>query len=236
MPKGFNSFARLLAASSVPLRHLADECEEWEVHGDDDGADGDAEEADHDRLDERQKARDGRVNFLFVEVCDLAEHGIERAGLFADADHLRNHVGEYVARAQRLDERLAALNAHANLVYRLFENDVSGGARSDVERLEDGHARRKKRRERAREARDGDLAKDGPDNRNFQEQPVNQSVAFRRLVVGANDDDEGDDYTEDDESANACEEVANADDDARRERELFAGAEQAREDALERRD
>lgn len=33
--------------------HLADEGEEREVHGDDDGADGDAEEADHDRLDER---------------------------------------------------------------------------------------------------------------------------------------------------------------------------------------
>src|SRR5256714_8544932 len=89
MPKGFNSFARLLAASSVPLRHLADECEEWEVHGDDDGADGDAEEADHDRLDERQKTGDGRVNLLLVEVRDLAEHCVQSDGLPAVADHLR---------------------------------------------------------------------------------------------------------------------------------------------------
>src|SRR5215207_8725518 len=107
------SFGRLwfLRRSVAAVGHLADEGEEGEVHGDDDAADGDAEEADHDRLDEGQKGGDGRVHLLLVEVGDLAEHGVERARLFADGDHLRDHVGEDVGRLQRLDDRLAALDA-----------------------------------------------------------------------------------------------------------------------------
>ena len=115
--------------------HLADEGEEGEVHGYDDGADGDAEETDHDRLDERQEARDGRVHLLLVEVRYLAEHGVERARLLAYADHLRDHVGEHVARPQGLDDRLAALHPDANLVDRVLDDRVARRARRDVERL-----------------------------------------------------------------------------------------------------
>ena len=43
----------------MPLREFADECEERQVHGDDDGADGDAEEADEDGFDHRQQVGDG---------------------------------------------------------------------------------------------------------------------------------------------------------------------------------
>src|SRR5205085_4145680 len=207
-----------------------------EVHGDDDGADGDAEEADHDRLDERQKTRDGRVDFLLVEVRDLAEHGVERAGLLADADHLRDHVGEHVGRLQRLDDGFAALDADANLVDRLFEYDITGGARRDVERLQDRHARREQRRQRARKPGDRDLAQNPTHDWNLQQKRVNLPVPLRRLVVVADGYHRGDDAPQDDEAADACEEVADADDDARRERELFAGAEQAREDVLERGD
>ncbi len=217
-------------------RHLADEGEEGEIHGDDDGADGDAEEADHDRLDERQKARDGGVDFLLVEVGDLAEHGVQSAGLLADADHLRDHVGEDVGGAQRLDHRLAALDPDPYLADGLFEDDVAGGARRDVERLEDGDARREERGERTREARDGDLAQYRADDRNLQHQPVEHPPALRRLVVGAYGDDRRDGDAQDDEAVDAREEVADADDDARRERELLAGAEQAGEDVLERGD
>jgi hypothetical protein len=217
-------------------RHLADEGEEGEVHGDDDGADGDAEEADHDRLDERQKARDGGVHLLLVEVGDLAEHGVERAGLLADADHLRDHVGEDVGGAQRLDHRLAALDADAYLADGLFEDDVAGGARRDVERLKYRHARREKRGERAREARDGDLAQYAADDRHLQHQPVEHPPPLRRLVVSAYGDDRPDDDAEDDEAVDAGEEVADADDDAGGERQLLAGAEQAGEDVLERGD
>ncbi len=71
----------------------------------------------------------------FVEVGDLAEHAVERAGLLADADHLRDHVREDFGRLQRFDEALAALDARTNLADRFFDDDVAGGARRDVERL-----------------------------------------------------------------------------------------------------
>src|ERR1051325_8590135 len=95
------------SAGSVAFGHLPDEGEEGEVHGYDDGADGDAEEADHDRLEERQEARDCRVDLLLVEVRYLAEHRVERARLLAYPDHLRDHVGEYVGRLQRLHHLLS---------------------------------------------------------------------------------------------------------------------------------
>ena len=48
---------------------------------------------------------------------------------------------------------------------RLLDDHVAGGLGDDVERVEDGHAGREQRAERAREARDGDLAQHGPDDR-----------------------------------------------------------------------
>jgi hypothetical protein len=220
----------------MALGHFADEGEEGEVHGDDDGADGDAEEADHDRLDERQQAGDGRIHLLLVEVGDLAEHGVERARLLADADHLRDHVGEDLRSLQGLDHRLAALDPVAHLPDRVFEDDVAGGAGRDLQGLEDGHARREQRRERAREARDRNLAQDAAEDGQLEHERVEQPAPLRRAVVELDADDRPDDGAEDDEPADAGEEVADADDDAGGERELFARPEQPREDALERGD
>ena len=218
------------------MRHFADECEEGEVHGYDDGADCDAEEADHDRLDQRQEAGDGGVNFLFVEVGYLAEHGVERAGLLAYAYHLRDHVGEDFARLQGLDDRFAALDTDANLVDGVLDYSVAGRARSDFERLQDGHARGEQRGERAGEARDRDLTKYLPDDGNLERDLVHHPAALRRLVVGAEGHGRADDRAEYDEAADAREEVADGHDDAGGERELLVGAEQAREDVLERGD
>ena len=54
---------------------------------------------------------DGDVDLLFVEVGDLVEHRVERAGLLADADHLHDHRREDV----RLDERLRHVLALGDL-------------------------------------------------------------------------------------------------------------------------
>ena len=70
---------------------LGDQVEDWQIHRDHDAADDDAEHGDHDRIEQRQQAGDGRVDFLLVEVGNLREHRIERAGRLADADHLRDH-------------------------------------------------------------------------------------------------------------------------------------------------
>ncbi len=215
---------------------FADEGEEGHVHGDDDAADGDAEEADHGGFDECEHVGDGGVHFLFVEVGDLAEHGVEGAGLFADADHLRHHVGEHVGRLQGFDEALAAFDARADAANRFFDDDVARGARRDFERLEDGDARREQGRERAREARDGDLAQDASDQGRFQEQAIHVAAAVGRLAISANGEEGGDDASEDAEAAPSGDEVAEGDDDARREREFFTRAEQPHEDRLELRD
>jgi len=39
---------------------------------------------------------DRDVDFFLVEIGDLCQHGVERAGLLADADHL-NHHGRHEA-------------------------------------------------------------------------------------------------------------------------------------------
>jgi hypothetical protein len=44
--------------------------------------------------DVRRRHRD--VDLFFVEVGDLVEHGVERAGLLADGDHLHHHRGEHL--------------------------------------------------------------------------------------------------------------------------------------------
>src|SRR5215213_1617876 len=231
-----NGKLRVTLRASAARGHLADEGEEGEVHGYDDGADGDAEEADHDGLDERQEARDGGVYFLLVEVRYLAEHRVERARLLAYADHLRDHVGEDLARLQGLDDRLAALDPDADLVDGVLDHGVAGRARRYLQRLKDGHARGEQRGERAGESRDRDLAKYLPDDGNLERDLVHMPAALRRLVVGAGAHGRADDRAEQDEAAYPGEEVAYPDDDARRERELLAGAEQAGEDVLERRD
>ena len=47
-------------------------------------------------------AGDRDVDLFLVEVGDLVEHGVERAGLLADADHLHDHRREDVGLHERL--------------------------------------------------------------------------------------------------------------------------------------
>src|SRR5688500_12070090 len=69
--------ARGTEHAALRLTDLSDEREHRHVHRDDDAADGDAEERDEDRLEELHQAGHGDVHFFFVEVGDLAEHGVE---------------------------------------------------------------------------------------------------------------------------------------------------------------
>ena len=57
-------------------------------------------------------AADGGVDFLFVEVGDLLQHRVHRAGLLADADHLHDHRREHL----RLGERLGHVLAFGDLL------------------------------------------------------------------------------------------------------------------------
>jgi hypothetical protein len=232
----FIVIAQLTVRLVAAVGEFADEGEERHVHGDDDGADGDAEEADHERLHQGQQVGDGRIDLLLVEVGDLAEHRVELARLLADADHLRDHVREDLGRLQRVNEALAALDPRANPHDRLLDPNVARRLGRDLQGLQDRHARGEQRRERAREARDGDLLEHLPEDGRLEQQPVEGAPPARRLVVGADADDREDDADEDRQAAPARDEVAHGDDDARRQRQLLAGAEQPLEDRLELRD
>ena len=79
------------------------------IHRYDDAADHDAQEQDHHRFESSKQVLHGRVHFVLVEVGDFLKHRVHRAGLFADADHLGDHAGEYVGFLEWIDERAARL-------------------------------------------------------------------------------------------------------------------------------
>src|SRR5688572_8002090 len=82
---------RSRSATPCSLRQLRDQVEDRQIHRDDDAADDTTEERDHDRLEQRQQARNGGVDFFFVKIRNLRKHRVERAGRFADGNHLRDH-------------------------------------------------------------------------------------------------------------------------------------------------
>ncbi len=70
---------------------------------------------DHDGLHGSQQVLHGRVHFVFVEVRDFLKHGVHRAGLFADADHLGDHAGKYIGLLQGIDQRASGFDGFARL-------------------------------------------------------------------------------------------------------------------------
>ena len=73
------------------------------------------------------------LDLVLVEVGDLVEHRVERAGLLADADHVGDH--------RREDRRLAAASAivpprlteSMHAVHRLLDDLVAAGPAGDVD-------------------------------------------------------------------------------------------------------
>src|SRR5208283_5835685 len=93
---------RWRASPSLPpdyflARQLGDHGEQRHVERDHDATDGETQNADDRRLQQRQHVFGRRVHFLFVEVGDLLQHVVHGAGGFADSNHLRDHVGEHTA-------------------------------------------------------------------------------------------------------------------------------------------
>ena len=116
--------------------------EQRQVHGDDHAADHQAQENDHDRFEGGQQVFDGDVHFVFVKVRDLLQHGVHRAGLFADCDHLRNHAGKHFGFLQGFGQRFTFFQGFADLVEGSLDDRVAGGLGSNVQAFEDRHAAR----------------------------------------------------------------------------------------------
>ena len=92
------------------------------------------------------------VDFVLVEVGDLAQHLLELSRLLADLDHLADHGREEGIVRQRLGDRDAFLHLHAHLGQGLLDEPVAGRGARDLERLDDVDACGDERRERAQRA------------------------------------------------------------------------------------
>src|SRR5256885_14857093 len=141
-------------AMELMLDRLAD-LEDRQVHRDHHAADQHAEHHHDHRFHQTGERVDRIVDLRLEEVCDFAEHGIERAGFFPDRHHLHDHVGKDVGFLHRGGQ--ARPRAYLPL-------DFLGGHRVDViprsaadrfERLDQGHARREHDGERPGPARNG---------------------------------------------------------------------------------
>src|SRR2546428_3041900 len=73
------------------LTDLSDEAEHRHVHGDDDAADGHAEESDEHRLEKLHQAGHRHAPVIPTEPADLRQPCIELAGLLAHCDQLHDH-------------------------------------------------------------------------------------------------------------------------------------------------
>jgi hypothetical protein len=110
----------------------------------------------------RGHARDRGVDLVLVEVGDLLQHLVHRAGLLADADHLVTIDGNTAVSAERAGHVEALGDLGARVLDGRGDDGVAGGLGADVERVEDRHARGEQRAQRAGEAGDDDLAQHGP--------------------------------------------------------------------------
>ena len=66
---------------------------------------------DHQRLDERGQRLGRRLDLLVVELGDLVQHRVERAGVLTDRHHLHDHRREDRVLRQRPGQRLTAADA-----------------------------------------------------------------------------------------------------------------------------
>ena len=147
---------------------------------------------DHDQRFEQAGQRVDRVvDFLLVELGDLEQHGVERAGLFADRGHLHDHVREQVDLLHRhVDAGSRPTTSSRMSQHGLLVDDVAGGAGHDLQRLDQRHAGLEGHRQRAREARDRRVVHDLADDRQLQDHAVEKCWKRRRALL---EHDEGDD-------------------------------------------
>src|SRR5665647_3427757 len=211
------SFSIAAAALLDDVHHVEDR----QVHRDHDRADDGADTEHEDRLQYRGQRFHGGVDLVLVEVGDLAQHGVERAGLLAHRDHLRDHGGEHAHLFERFGDRLPLLDALLHVDHGLFDDGVAGRLAGDLDGLQNRHAGGDERAQSAREARHGELAHDLADAHGDAQL---DAVPDHRAALGALEatdaPDEGDDGHQHDEPPPAAEDTGEAHHDAREHRQL----------------
>ena len=116
---------------------------------------------------------DRGVDFFLVEVGNLREHRVERAGRLADVDHLHDHRREHVGLAQRRRDRFRRARCSTRVFWIASSMMALPAVRAVMSRPSRiGTPEREQRRERAAEPRDRDLAQDHAEDRHLQQQRV----------------------------------------------------------------
>ncbi len=101
--------------------------EQRHVHRDHDEPDDAADDHEHHRLEDRRQRLDGRGDLVLVEVGDLRQHRVERAGLLAHADHVADHAREDRGLLERVGDRAAALHRLDDVGHRVLDDAVARG-------------------------------------------------------------------------------------------------------------
>src|SRR5271157_2379308 len=204
--------------ATVLSREFSDHREQRHVQRNHDASDADAEHADDDRLQHGQHVFGGGVDFVFVEVRDLLQHGVHGAGGFANADHLGHHVGEDAAFAQGIDDGAAFFDRLEYLHQRFFEHGVARGAGGDGQAFENRNARGDERAQGAGETGDCDLAQQHTEDGQFEQHGV-EVIAPTRVLANLLDPEDEADGAHDKEPPEMTHEGAEADDEAGPQRE-----------------
>src|SRR5208282_3022034 len=189
------------------------------VQRDHDAADADAEQADDDRFQHGQHVFGGRVNFVFVEVRDLLQHGVHGAGGFANADHLGDHVGKDAAFAQGIDDGAAFFDRLAHFHQRFFQHSVARRAGGDGQAFEDRNAGGNERTQGSRETGNRDLAQQQSEDRQLEQHGIKVILAARMLANLLDTEDQAD-ATQNEEPPEIAHKVTETDDDASGQRKI----------------
>ena len=144
---------------------------------------------------------------------------IESTGLFTDADHLADHMREYVCCLQRIDEVFATFDPGTDLEDRVLDNDVTCSLSSDIKRLQDRHTGRQQGREDpgklGEQVEPGDVAED----RELELDAIQATPAVGGRAI-AFQDEIGHEPAEGDHPPSVdLHEIADLDDDPRRQRQ-----------------
>jgi hypothetical protein len=110
------------------------------IQGDHHSADGGTHHGDEDGLDHAGEGGDGGLDLLVVEVGDLAEHGVQGAGLLADGHHLDDHGREGGVLGQGGGQALALADRVLDVADGAGDDLVVDGLADDLQGLEDGDA------------------------------------------------------------------------------------------------
>src|SRR5512146_492253 len=168
--------------SALAAGQFRDHREQRHVQRNYDAADSDAEETDHDRFQQGQHVFRRCIDFVLVEVGDLLQHCIHRAGSFADTDHLRHHVWEHATLFQRVDDSAAFFDGLSHLHQGLFDNRVARCSSGNRESFEDRNTRSNQGTESTRKACDGDLSEKNAEYRHLQHDAVDGEFALRAFA------------------------------------------------------